>query len=556
MIILVMNQIKERVLVVESDLEVSDLIARQTLVPLGYRVQLVGSAALAIQEAARFVPDVVIANLKLPGLSGKDLLVGLSAQGVDVPIIVIAEKGMENDVIQAFRLGAADFINYPLREAEVVSAVERVLKQTRARREREQLSRQLNQMNQELQRRVRELTTIFSIGKAVISITDQRALFDKIVEGAVYITEADLGWLLLKDERSKTYLLCSQQNLPASLVSRLNQPWDDGLSSLVALSGESLSIHGDPIKRFKVAQLGQSALVVPLKVKNEVMGLLVAVRQKPLAFNANSQALLEAVADYASISLVNARLFKALEERVRSAQVATETAQIGEQIARDLLSQVSQELKNPLPVMKGNVDLLLGKSVGSLTVEQTHTLNILNDQLQKIVQLSEAVIATEKAGQPRSRLNINLSDLVSEAAQHYEAVARQQGISIRIEVPPKPVQVLANPAQVLLMIESLLNHSICWGSPGGQRKISLETTSAAVAHVFLEDKDAAFDEKQLQQLFDKKHAHPAGAARFGGLGISLPLAKEIITAQGGKIWIDDKPGKGIAYHFTLPQVGV
>jgi signal transduction histidine kinase len=556
MIILVMNQIKERVLVVESDLEVSDLIARQTLVPLGYRVQLVGSAALAIQEATRFVPDVVIANLKLPGLSGKDLLVGLSAQGVDVPIIVIAEKGMENDVIQAFRLGAADFINYPLREAEVVSAVERVLKQTRARREREQLSRQLNQMNQELQRRVRELTTIFSIGKAVISITDQRALFDKIVEGAVYITEADLGWLLLKDERSKTYLLCSQQNLPASLVSRLNQPWDDGLSSLVALSGESLSIHGDPIKRFKVAQLGQSALVVPLKVKNEVMGLLVAVRQKPLAFNANSQALLEAVADYASISLVNARLFKALEERVRSAQVATETAQIGEQIARDLLSQVSQELKNPLPVMKGNVDLLLGKSVGSLTVEQTHTLNILNDQLQKIVQLSEAVIATEKAGQPRSRLNINLSDLVSEAAQHYEAVARQQGISIRIEVPPKPVQVLANPAQVLLMIESLLNHSICWGSPGGQRKISLETTSAAVAHVFLEDKDAAFDEKQLQQLFDKKHAHPAGAARFGGLGISLPLAKEIITAQGGKIWIDDKPGKGIAYHFTLPQVGV
>ena len=108
-----MNQIKERILVVESDLEVSDLIARQTLVPLGYRVQLVGSAALAIQEAARFVPDVVIANLKLPGLSGKDLLVGLNAQGIDVPIIVIAEKGMENDVIQAFRLGAADFINYP-----------------------------------------------------------------------------------------------------------------------------------------------------------------------------------------------------------------------------------------------------------------------------------------------------------------------------------------------------------------------------------------------------------------------------------------------------------
>jgi DNA-binding response OmpR family regulator len=88
-----MNTPKERIMVVESDLEVSDLIVRQTLAPLGYRVQLVGSAALALQEAARFVPDVIIANLNLPGLSGKDMLVGLSAQGIDVPIIVLAEKG-------------------------------------------------------------------------------------------------------------------------------------------------------------------------------------------------------------------------------------------------------------------------------------------------------------------------------------------------------------------------------------------------------------------------------------------------------------------------------
>jgi FixJ family two-component response regulator len=552
---MVMNQIKERILVVESDLEISDLVARQTLVPLGYRVQVVGSAALAIQEAARFVPDVVIANLKLPGLSGKDLLVGLSAQGIDVPMIVIAEKGMENDVIQAFRLGAADFINYPVREAQVVSAVERVLKQTRARREREQLSRQLNQTNQELQRRVRELTTIFSIGKAVISITDQRALFDKIVEGAVYITEADLGWLLLKDERSKNFLLSSQQNLPASLVSRLNQPWDDGLSSLVALSGESLSIHGDPIKRFKASQLGASALVVPLKVKNEVMGLLVTMRQKPLAFNSNSQALLEAVADYASISLVNSRLFKALEERVRSAQVATESAQLGEQIARDLLHQVGQELKKPLPVMKGNVDLLLGKTIGSLTAEQTHTLNILNDQLQNIVYLSGAVTEVQQTGQPRSRVSVNLNDLVRQAALRYEPIAQHQGISINVVLPSKLIQVNANPAQLTTVIEGLLSHTIRWGSPAGQRKLLVESTSASMAHVLLEDKDAIVDEKQLQQLFEKSRAHSAGAARFGGLGISLHLAKVIITAQGGKIWADGQPGKGITYHFTLPQAG-
>jgi two-component system NtrC family sensor kinase len=184
---------RERVLLVENDPEISDLIARQTLQPLGYKVEVVGGAAPAIQEAVRFVPDVILANLNLPGLSGKDLLVALSSQGLDVPIIVIAHKGMEGDVIQAFRLGAADYLGWPVREAEVVAAVERVLKQVRAKRERETLARQLKQTNQELQRRVRELTTIFAIGKAVTSITDPRILLEKIVEGAVYVTEADSG---------------------------------------------------------------------------------------------------------------------------------------------------------------------------------------------------------------------------------------------------------------------------------------------------------------------------------------------------------------------------
>jgi DNA-binding response OmpR family regulator len=189
----------ERILVVESDPDISDLIARQALKPLGYHISVAPDAASAIRLAVQAPPDLIISNLVLPGLSGKDLLVALFSQGISVPFIVLANTGSEMDVIQAFRLGAADFINVPVREAEVVMAVERVLKQTREGRAREQLDRQLKQTNAELQQRVRELTTIFTIGRAVISVTDQRVLFEKIVEGAVQVSEADMGWLSLRD---------------------------------------------------------------------------------------------------------------------------------------------------------------------------------------------------------------------------------------------------------------------------------------------------------------------------------------------------------------------
>ena len=92
---------------------------------------------MRFQEISRFVPDVVVTDMNLPDLSGKDLVVALSSQGIEAPVIVISHQGMEGDLIQAFRLGANDFLIWPVREAEVVLAVERVLKQVRSRRERE-----------------------------------------------------------------------------------------------------------------------------------------------------------------------------------------------------------------------------------------------------------------------------------------------------------------------------------------------------------------------------------------------------------------------------------
>ena len=386
-----MKTSRERILLVESDPEISDLIARQTLQAMGYQVQVARVASTAIQEAARFAPDIIITNLNLPDLSGKDLLVALAAQGVNAPIIIIAQKGMESDLIQAFRLGATDYLLYPIREAEVVSAVERVMRQVRSRRERETLARQLKQTNDELQQRVRELTTIFAIGKAVTSITNQRELFDKIVEGAVYVTEADCGWLLLREERGKAFALSAQRNLPKTIASKINQPWDDGISSLVALSGETLSISGEPLMRFKVSQLGQSALVVPVKLKKEVVGLLVVIRKEPHPFSPSNRTLLEAVADYASISLVNARLFRALEERARSLQQAADDALAKQRQKDEMIGRLRKDLSGPLLNAMRAIDNMLVGETTRLNATQKSVLRAATENLQNISSVLESL---------------------------------------------------------------------------------------------------------------------------------------------------------------------
>ena len=551
-----MNAPKERILLVESNPDISDLIARQTLLPMGYRVQVVGAANTAIQEAARFAPDVVIVNLNLPGLSGKDMLVALNSQGADMPVIVIAEKGMEMDVIQSFRLGATDFLSWPVREAEVVSAVERVLKQVRSKREREMLSRQLNQTNQELQRRVRELTTIFAMGKAVISVTDMRSLLDKIVEGAVYVAEADAGWLLTRDDRSKGFLLSAFRNLPKTMSANLNQPWDDGLSSLVALSGEPLAIHGEPLKRFKIASLGQAALVVPVKVKTEVVGLLVVVRKSPQPLGASSQALLEAVADYASIALVNASMFKAMEERAKTSQQVADSALVGEKIVDEILGRAGQELNNALTVMRGNVDMLLGATMGRLNVEQTNSMVVIRDRLKNIGDIADAMASIPSQEERSASSKVDLVDLTRQAISRFQPIAQYNGVTLFAEISARSILINANATHIMKVIESLLSNAIRFSPQGAQVNVRIEIGEDKAVHLSVQDKGPGLEANQLKIIFDHAQKPNASSApdtrRFVGLAINLPLAKEIVSAYNGKMWVDSKPGAGSTFHFTLP----
>src|SRR5687767_630643 len=372
----------DRILLIENDPEISDIIARQALKPLGYQVDVVQDSSSAIKQSLETPPDLIIANLNLPGLSAKDLLVALTSQGVNTPMLVIASKGQEQDIIQAFRLGAADYLLWPAHDTEVVSAVERVLKRVHENRDRQRLGLRLSETNQELQRAVRELTAIVNIGKAVVSITDQSVLFQRIVDGAVQVAEADIAWLLVRNEKRKNFLLTAHRGLPDAWSKRMNMTLEDGISGLVALSGETLSIAGDTLLKFRIANLGKAACAVPIKVQKEVIGMLIVVRKEERPFEKIEQTLLEAVADYASISLVNARLFRALKDSVDSSKR-------GEKRQNALLEAIRSSINEELHAALYPIDLMLTEKSGQLSESQRQALQTSRAALQRLARAAE-----------------------------------------------------------------------------------------------------------------------------------------------------------------------
>jgi len=541
---------RERILIVENDPEISDLVGRQSLQATGYQTFVVSDANTALSKTLQLAPDAILIDLNLPGLSGKDLMVALTSQGIQTPIIVLSLKGTEADIIQAFRLGATDYLLWPVREAEVINVVERVLKQVRERHERERLAQQLQQTNQELQLRVRELTAIFAIGKAVVSITDQSVLFEKILEGATRVTQADLGWFLLREEKNRVYILAAHRNLPASMSERINMPWDDGVSSLVAMSGESLSIHGEPLKRFKIFTLGQSALIVPIKVQKQVVGMLVVMRRQPLPFNPSDQHLLEAVADYAAISLANAHLFRAIEERAHKYQSLVESAQANERIANELLQGAKKELRFSLDQSRMSLDRLIKSPAARWTSDQRQDLAALQDQVQQLNRITEAIIPIQTG---TASSHSNMTELIRQSYSRFQAIVQANDMSISLDIPSSAVVAKAEQGQMTQILDGLLSATIQNAKPGGQITIRLETTPDQMAHATITNTRLEISRDSLSHLFDADFQLDSGQNhRFGGLGIRLCLIKELVTLQKGKIWVESKDGSGTSFHIALP----
>lgn len=547
-----MPQPREYILMVEPDSLIGEVVARQVLQAAGYRVHCVGEATAAISSAVQTLPDVILCDVNLPGLSSKDLLVALSAQGLSIPVILIGPKGSEADLIQSFRLGAVDYLLWPARESEILAVVERALKQVRERREREQLAQALQRTTQELQQRLDELNTIFNIGKTLTSLTHQEVLFEQLLTHLRKATRSDLGWLLLKDEQREGLILAAGKNLPSSLLGQRGQPWEDGISHLVALSGEALTLSGEPLKRLRIAILGQAALLVPIKAAQQVIGILVLMRKKDLPYQPNEQRLVEAVADFASISLANARLFRALEERVRLQQGLVENAILQSQVLDETLQRLRGQLNQIIEQQAQALDHLSKDPTARWSPSQRQALTSWRESLKKLQVISVLFLAGEEEKQATGATHvIDFNRLLTETTTWLSPLLQHHHINLLSTLEPQPLTLEGDERLIRLAVRGVLAIALALCDDAQvhlrSRREGDEAHLEVQIHSEMEETqrrlllDQPLDESVMKQL-----------KRFSGLGLSPALIRQILSQTRGKIWVEGVGAQGLRWHLAFP----
>jgi len=548
-----MESNKAHIILIESDPQISEVIAQQTLMPLGYQVDVFESASVIIRDIHKVSPDLIITNLHLPGISGKDILVALNSQGIDIPVIVITPKGHESDALQAIRLGAANFLTYPIREAEVVNVVEDTLIQLSKRKELDIFSQNMDQSSEEFQKSIQDYLKILSIGKNGFTSSNEEPFYQKFVAVAAAQCEADESWLLIFNQDQGVFIVQACLNTDSELHSMLNLPYENSLSSLVAVSGQTIAIDGDALKRFNLVGNAESILVVPLLREQEVVGMIAVERKSNQPFTIHQRAMLGVIAKYAVILMDNSSHIQKLEKHLSLIQQSDIYHRIDADLKNDLVFQIGKEVLRYLSNFSENLNHLLNPVNLKISPKQTDALKSNQVDADILIEIIDSLVNTQQAEKYKNLEKTDLNDLVRTVVNRYKRISQVNQTLIKLELPSQPVIVTIYASQLMRVIEGLISNAIKHSPQKTGISIRVEDKSDC-AILMVKNQGEGISENITKSLFNRKPgAFSVESRRFGGIGISLPTMKEIIKAHQGKIWIESGYGKGFTVFILLPH---
>jgi len=550
----------EKVLVIDDRDDSLQFMTEYILKPNGYRYITAKNGEAGLQRALNEEPDLIIMDQRMPRMTGLEVLGALEKTQADIPVILMTFHGSEETAVLAFRLGAKDYIIKPFDTEEMLGAIDRALEERRLRKERDRLTRELTGTNQQLERRVKELNVLYNIGKSVTSLLDPEKVLNRIVEVAVYITNAEEGALLLIDEESGNLYLRAARNLGEQFARGFRIKVDDSIAGEVVRTGEPFIASGDEASlKVKTGYLVKSLLYVPLKVGREIIGIMSVdnkVSNRPFADN--DLYMLSALADYAGIAIINAQLYgevkafseeleKKVEERTKELQEAQTQLIQSEKLASigQLAAGVAHEINNPLGVMLGFTQVMLKKLPGKDPFRKP-LISIEREGLRckKIIQ---GLLDFSRRSTPTLQ-PLDLNESVEAACKLIEHQITIDNVRLIKGFAPNLPGIEGDTNQLQQVFVNLIINAYQAMPKGGDLRITTRTVGNQVQAIFA-DAGVGIRPEDLKHIFDPFFTTKEVGK---GTGLGLSVSYGIIKSHGGGIEVDSQVGVGTRFVVSLP----
>jgi signal transduction histidine kinase len=250
------------------------------------------------------------------------------------------------------------------------------------------------------------------------------------------------------------------------------------------------------------------------------------------------------------------RLTAAVQEMSQRIAGQIELLEGAEQRRRELLANVSHDLRTPLASMQGYLETLLLKHGTLPPDEQREYLMIAakhSERLGKLISdLFQLTKLEAREVQPDCE-TFAITELMQDVVQKFQLGAARRGLRLDVRVAADPLKVHADIALIERVLENLIENAMRHTPAGGVVRIEAAPSGRRV-QVEVTDTGCGIPETELAQVFDRYYRIDRGeAADAGSTGLGLAITRRIVALHGGEIRVDSRVGEGTRFCFDLPM---
>ena len=256
-----------------------------------------------------------------------------------------------------------------------------------------------------------------------------------------------------------------------------------------------------------------------------------------------------------ALHAANRTLERRVEERTAELQKALERLSELSQLKANFVSNISHELRTPLTHIKGYVELLITESLGTITDEQRHALQVSQQSTGRLEALIEDLILFSLASRGELSIQhdtVDLRRLVNLSIKAITSKAEERGVSLNVIIDENVPPVQADPQKIAWVLNQLLDNGIKFTPSGGRVVVNVKREGENLVIVSVTDTGIGIPSNRFEDIFEPFHQLDGSSTRrYGGTGLGLSLVRQIIEAHGSMIEVQSIEGRGSTFKFPL-----
>lgn len=294
----------------------------------------------------------------------------------------------------------------------------------------------------------------------------------------------------------------------------------------------------------EVSDQTRSLLAVPLIYQGETIGVFEAVNKRGAAqFSDEDVFLLETLAAQTALAIQSRRLLDETRQEQRRIQEMEKTKS-------DWVVILAEELRQSLGIVIGHAAMLSGEVTG----EQRADVDAILQASGRLKQVADQLVNMEQFDRAMGEINlarVNATQLVEEVVRPFQDYAATHSIVLTSDTPEK-LLFDGDSAKIALALRNLVENALVYTNDEGWVRVRAEALPGFVKFTVI-DRGIGISEADQAHVFERFFRARGAARRHQGLGLGLPIARDMVEMHGGEIWVESEDGQGSTFAFLIPQ---